>query len=101
MRCPVCKAENAPAIPGEGPLLCRRCKADLTLLFQLEQQRDQALSEAHAALAAGQWARAVTQAQAADWMRSDEDSRRLLAVAHLLNRNFAQAWACYQSLQAK
>ena len=35
MRCPVCKADNAldPA--------CRRCKADLALLVQVETQRGQ------------------------------------------------------------
>ena len=33
MQCPVCKADNA-----QGPL-CRRCKADLSLLFRLEARR--------------------------------------------------------------
>ena len=33
LRCPVCKAENA-----QGPN-CRRCKADLSLLFALEDRR--------------------------------------------------------------
>ncbi len=32
LSCPVCKAENA-----QGPF-CRRCKADLSLLFSLRQQ---------------------------------------------------------------
>lgn len=33
MRCPVCRAEN-----DRGPN-CRRCRADLSLLFALEKQR--------------------------------------------------------------
>ena len=40
MRCPVCKADNAQG------LQCRRCKADLALLFQLEEQRARALEQA-------------------------------------------------------
>ena len=47
MRCPVCKAENA-----QGPA-CRRCKADLSLLFALEERRAWALAEARRLLAAG------------------------------------------------
>ncbi len=89
MRCPVCKAENA-----QGPQ-CRRCKVDLTLLFQLEQEREQALGAARTDLAAGRWTEAVTEVSAANWMRSDEASRRLLAVAHLLKGDYAQAWRWY------
>lgn len=91
MRCPVCKADNS-----QGPQ-CRRCKVDLTLLFQLEEQRRYALAAARHALAGGQPAQAVEQAKAADWMRSDEESRRLLTLAHLLNRDFARAWRCYRA----
>ena len=49
LRCPVCKADNALVLPlpsggeggGEGArALCRRCKADLSLLFQLEDARE-------------------------------------------------------------
>ncbi len=46
MVCPVCKAENAA-----GPA-CRRCKADLSLLFQLEEQRERTLAAARRLLAA-------------------------------------------------
>ena len=37
MKCPVCRAEN-----DQGPQ-CRRCKADLALLFTLADQRRSAL----------------------------------------------------------
>jgi len=90
MRCPVCKADNP-----QGPQ-CRRCKADLWLLFAIEEQRQQALSATRQCLAGGQWGPAVQHAEAADWMRSDEESQRLLAVAYLLNRDFVRAWQSYQ-----
>lgn len=94
MRCPVCKAEN-----DKGPQ-CRRCKVDLSLLFTLEDQRGRLLTAVRHALAEGRWQEAARQAREADFLRSDVDSRRLLAVAHLLNRDFAAAWRCYQSNSA-
>jgi hypothetical protein len=94
MRCPVCKAENA-----QGPS-CRRCKADLSLLFELEGQRDRALAEAQGAAARGQWARAVTLAEGAQALRSGADAGRLAAVGRLLRRDFAGAWAAYQGSQS-
>jgi hypothetical protein len=93
MRCPVCKADNS-----QGPQ-CRRCKADLTLLFDLEEQRRRMLTGARNCLARGQWAQAIDQAEDADWMRSDLESQQLLAVAYLLNRDFERAWECYQMLE--
>ena len=35
-------------------------------------------------------------AETADWLRGDEESRRLMAAAFLLNRDFAGAWQGYQ-----
>jgi hypothetical protein len=91
MRCPVCKAEN-----DKGPQ-CRRCKADLAPLFALEEERGRLLAAARHALTRGEPQEAVRQAAEADWLRRGDDSRRLLAVAHLLNRDFAAAWECYRS----
>jgi len=85
MRCPVCRADNA-----EGPL-CRRCKADLSLLFEVEQRRDGFLAEARRHLHAGNYAEAVPVALRAEKIRGDRESRRLVAVASLLARNFEQA----------
>ena len=85
LRCPVCKADNT-----QGPS-CRRCKADLSLLFALEEQRRQALAEAHRAAAAGNRHSFLVWAERADTLRRDDESRRLLAVAHFLHRNFAEA----------
>lgn len=90
MRCPVCKADNS-----QGPQ-CRRCKADLSLLFELEEHRRRALADARHCLRRGEWQAAVEHAETADWLRGDAESRRLIAVAHLLGRDFAGAWQCYQ-----
>lgn len=92
MRCPVCKADN-PQGPG-----CRRCKADLSLLFALEEQRRQALAEARHCLQRGQWRQAARRAATADWLRGDEESKRLAALANLLDGDFATAWQCYRQL---
>ncbi|MHB1423180.1 MAG: hypothetical protein ACYC3I_08300 [Gemmataceae bacterium] len=94
MHCPVCKAVNA-----QGPQ-CRRCKADLSLLFALEEQRRRTLAEARRCLLRGEWQVAVEHAETADWLRGDEEARQLVAVAHLLGRNFAAGWQSYQNWRA-
>jgi hypothetical protein len=91
MRCPVCKADNL-----QGPQ-CRRCKADLSLLFSLEEQRQRTLTEAQRCLQRGDFAEAKRHAAAANWLSKDAESQRLQAVAHLLERDFAGAWRVYQS----
>jgi hypothetical protein len=90
MRCPVCKADNI-----QGPN-CRRCKADLSLLFTLEDQRRRALTQARLCFRCSQWPQAAHHAEEANWMRGDEESLRLEAMAHLLRRDFAAAWESYQ-----
>ena len=94
MRCPVCKADNS-----QGPQ-CRRCKADLSLLLELEEQRQRMLAEARRCLRRGEWQTAAKHAETANWIRVEEDSRQLVAVSHLLGRDFAAAWRCYQSWRA-
>jgi hypothetical protein len=94
MRCPVCKADNP-----QGPQ-CRRCKADLSLLFALEEQRQRTLAEARRCLRRGEWQAAAEYAETANWLRGDEDSRQLEAMAHLLHRDFAGAWNCYRNCQS-
>jgi hypothetical protein len=92
LRCPVCKAEN------NAPPTCRRCKADLTLVFTLEEGRAAALAGALAALAAGRWAEALAAARRADALRHDEASGRLVAVAALLCGEYALAWRTHARL---
>lgn len=91
MRCPVCKADNRQGSQ------CRRCKADLSWLFALEEQRQRTLAEARNCLHRAEWQAAVRHAETANWLRGDEDSRQLLAVAHLLGRDYAGAWQCYEN----
>ena len=90
LSCPVCRAEN-----HTGPN-CRRCKADLSLLYQLEATRDRQMAEARAHLAAGRWRAARTCALAAQHLRRDEASNRLAAVTALLCGDFDSALREYQ-----
>ncbi len=85
IRCPACKADNE-----SGPN-CRRCKADLSLLFALEARRESLLASARADVAAGRWAQARASAEEADALRRDESSLKLVALAALLCRDFHQA----------
>lgn len=89
MICPVCKARLE-----QGPQ-CRRCKADLSPLFALEDQRRWLLAGASRHAAAGRWAEALAGAEAADALRHGDDAKRLQALCHLARRDFERAWACY------
>lgn len=89
MQCPVCRAQNE-----QGPN-CRRCRADLSLLFALEEQRSRALAVAYWHAARGHWPRALAIADGVQVLRQDDDGRRLLALGYLLQRDFARAWQCY------
>ena len=95
MQCPVCRAAN-----DQGPQ-CRRCRADLSLLFALDSQHRQALARARACLAQGLWQRGLAIAEAAEYLRLDEDTRRLHAVGALLQRDYARAWTLALSPSAK
>jgi hypothetical protein len=90
--CPACRADNA-----EGPA-CRRCKADLSLLFALEADRAFSLSSARSALAAGEPARALPAALRARMLRRDDESGRLAAACALCAGDFALAWSLYREI---
>jgi hypothetical protein len=91
MQCPICRAQN-----DTGPQ-CRRCRADLSLLFSLDARRRQAITAAYEGLTQGRWAHAWAGANEANGLRRDQDSLRLLAVIHLLRRQFPEAWRAYQT----
>jgi hypothetical protein len=91
MRCPACRAEN-----DRGPT-CRRCRADLSLLFDLEARRGRALEQARDALARGDAAEALALLDEAEALRRGDDVRPLRAVAYLLGRDFARAWRTHES----
>lgn len=94
MRCPVCRAE---AVTGSQ---CRRCRADLSLLLALEEQRQQALTAAYRSLRQGLCERARARADSAEALRNGADVRRLRALVALLQRDFAGAWRIYTALSA-
>ena len=89
LTCPVCRARVE-----QGPQ-CRRCRADLSLLFALDEQREQALAAAHRLAARGHWGRALAVAHGVEALRAGDDVRRLLTVGYLLWRDFARAWEWY------
>ncbi len=95
LRCPVCRAENAL-----GPS-CRRCKADLSLLFELDEQRLATLAAARVAAGRGDWRSFGAWATRADALRSNDETRRLVAVACLLQGDYAGALREVGSPQAR
>jgi hypothetical protein len=94
LRCPVCRA-----LVEHGPQ-CRRCRADLSMLFALEDQRRQMLLAAYRCFARGEWEQVLALAHDADALRRDEETTRLVACACLLRRDFPGAWLAYQSIPA-
>ncbi len=90
--CPVCRAAN-----DQGPS-CRRCRADLTVLFSLERQRDHWLQLARQAARRGDVETARERAARAHELRADEQSRGALAAACLLGRDFAGAYRFSRAL---
>jgi hypothetical protein len=90
MRCPVCRAEN-----DQGPQ-CRRCRADLELLFAIEEQRGQVLDVAYHCLMAGQPRRAQALVDGARALHDDGEAQRLGALCALMCGDFAAAWRDYQ-----
>jgi hypothetical protein len=89
--CPCCRAAN-----DAGPA-CRRCKADLSLLFAVEEQRDRHLAEAKQLAAEGRVADALSAVDDAESLRRGDDVLRLRAALHLLNRDFNSALAYYSA----
>jgi hypothetical protein len=77
LRCPVCKADNT-----QGPT-CRRCKAELALLFELEAARQRLLAKARDLALAGRWGEFLERVLLAHGLRHDEETSRLLAAGRL------------------
>jgi hypothetical protein len=90
LACPVCKAENAA-----GPT-CRRCKADLAMLFALDQQRSALLARSRQSLHRGDECEALRTARQANDLRSDRESLRWLTLMLMLAEDFGEAWQIHQ-----
>lgn len=90
--CPCCKASN-----DVGPA-CRRCKADLSLLFAAAADAESLLARARAALWAGSFDEAAALADRSAAVRRTPDALRVGAAARLMGGRFAAALAAYHDL---
>ena len=86
MSCPVCRAD------GNREPQCRRCKADLTLVVQVDRTRARAMTHAIFHARCGDARACLANASTAHRLRAGADSARLLAVGSLLARDFRSAW---------
>jgi hypothetical protein len=93
LRCPVCRADNK-----QGPA-CRRCRADLSMLDAIEEERSRLLEAARQSLTDGNGSEAIAAAKKADDLRHGSDSQRILALGLLLRRNFAEALQAYSRVR--
>ncbi len=82
--CPCCRASN-----DVGPT-CRRCRADLSLLFTLDARRDVLISEARR-LAADSPRQALGYVEQAEALRPAPELRRMRAALLVLAGDFAAA----------
>ena len=82
--CPCCRASN------ETPV-CRRCRADLSLLAAIEARREYLLSAARMKLARGEDARPMIEEAAS--LRNGSDAAQLRAVAALMRGEYAAVLA--------
>jgi hypothetical protein len=90
--CPCCKALN-----DAGPT-CRRCKADLSLLFAVEGQRAAAVADAGHLASDGRFPEALAALDRAAQLRHTPDLPRLRAAVLLLARDFPAALRAYHGL---
>jgi len=92
--CPCCKASN-----DTGPA-CRRCKADLSLLFAVEADRAAAVEAARRLVAESRCGEALARLDRAAQLRRGADASRMRAAVLLLARDFAGALSVYDELSA-
>lgn len=85
LRCPTCGAEQ------EWSETCRRCRSDLSLLVSLADAWLGCYRQALSALRAGRLAQSLELARRCHQLAANRRSGRLLAVCHLLNRNWSAA----------
>ena len=90
--CPCCKASN-----DAGPT-CRRCKADLSLLFKLEADRAALVEQARELAAQSLYPESLAALDRAAQLRRGDDVLRVRAVVLLLSRDHAGALAAYHDL---
>src|SRR5690242_13887794 len=94
MRCPVCRVQN-----NKDSAAFRRCKADLSLLVELDKARANVLAQAASAAVVGDGVKTLRFARAAHNMRRDAESLRWLAIGNLLMGDFNLANLCHRQSQ--
>jgi hypothetical protein len=96
LKCPVCKADNS-----SGPN-CRRCKADLAMMWTLEGARTHHIKLARSAAEENDLELALEKLANARELRSGPDLVKLRACVCLLAGDFESAFAEYRlATQAK
>lgn len=90
LQCPVCRAANSS---GSA---CRRCKADLSLLVDLESNRSRHMAVARYALDGERFDEALDELVRVAALRDGSDAQRLRACTFLLATDFSSALAEYQ-----
>jgi len=93
LRCPVCRADNT-----SGPN-CRRCKADLSRLIDVETCRARHVALAQYALTSERYDDALEALTQAEEVRAGSDLQRMKACAYLLAGNFSAALREYSLAQ--
>ena len=84
-RCPVCGAAQ------DWSAQCRRCAADLTLLWEVADAANSVRRSCLLALVQSKHDEALALAKRLVRLRSDAPERRLLAVCHLMCEDYAAA----------
>lgn len=93
LACPVCRADNT------APRNCRRCRADLSLLWSLAAERQRLLDECQQAVCNGDAEVLLRQATRAHSLRHGEDTQRYLALGHLLQEHYFDAFRALSDLR--
>ncbi len=84
-KCPVCNARL------KRGTTCHRCKADLALLIQVEEEAVHQLAKARAFFEDGDFGRAQAHAKRSMGLKASAEAAGLLAAAAFFNRDFQQA----------
>lgn len=90
LTCPCCKAPNTAEV-------CRRCKADLSLLAAVETAREHHVTLARRFAAELRTSEALSHLDSAVALRPGDDLRTLRSAVLLLGGRFADALAAYHA----
>lgn len=88
--CPVCHAAF------KNKALCHRCKTDVTLLLDIEQEVRNCIIETETRAAKGDYAAMLCAAEQAQALKQSPQTDKALAYAALLNGHFERAWRLFQ-----